>query len=70
MESTLNTIKLKSLSNEDLKELFLRIVKQKPKDGFVAESQRKKNKKPFVHAEIPTVTSSAFIRHPRGSPAS
>ncbi len=32
-------------SNEDLKELFMRIVKKKPKDGFVAERQRKKNKK-------------------------
>ncbi|MAD97720.1 MAG: GTP 3',8-cyclase MoaA [Flavobacteriaceae bacterium] len=29
-------------SNEDLKELFLSLVKEKPKDGFVAEANRKK----------------------------
>ncbi len=29
-------------SNEDLKELFLSLVKDKPKDGFVAEANRKK----------------------------
>ena len=32
-------------SNEDLKQLFLSIVKDKPEDGFIAESNRKKNKK-------------------------
>jgi len=31
-------------SNEDLKELFLKLVKQKPKNGFVAEANRKKGK--------------------------
>lgn len=28
-------------SNDDLKELFLNLVKEKPKDGFIAESNRK-----------------------------
>ncbi len=32
-------------SNEDLKQLFLQIVRKKPKDGFEAERLRKKNKK-------------------------
>jgi len=31
-------------SNEDLKELFLSLVKQKPKNGFVAEANRTKGK--------------------------
>ena len=31
-------------SNDDLKELFLSIVKQKPENGFIAEASRKKNK--------------------------
>ena len=31
----------KGASNEDLKELFLRLVKQKPENGFVAEANRK-----------------------------
>ena len=31
-------------SNEDLKELFLKLVKQKPKNGFIAEANRKKGK--------------------------
>ena len=32
-------------SNEDLKQLFLSIVKEKPENGFIAEANRKKNKK-------------------------
>ena len=32
-------------SNEDLKQLFLSIVKDKPKNGFIAEASRKNNKK-------------------------
>ncbi len=32
-------------SNNDLKQLFLSIVKDKPKNGFVAEASRKNNKK-------------------------
>ena len=32
-------------SNDDLKQLFLSIVKDKPENGFVAEANRKKNKK-------------------------
>jgi len=32
-------------SNDDLKQLFLSIVKEKPKNGFVAEASRKNNKK-------------------------
>lgn len=32
-------------SNEDLKQLFLSIVNEKPKNGFVAEASRKNNKK-------------------------
>lgn len=32
-------------SNEDLKQLFLSIVKDKPENGFIAEANRKKNKK-------------------------
>lgn len=32
-------------SNEDLKKLFLSIVKEKPENGFIAEASRKKNKK-------------------------
>ena len=32
-------------SNEDLKKLFLSIVKEKPENGFIAEANRKKNKK-------------------------
>ena len=32
-------------SNNDLKQLFLSIVKEKPKNGFVAEASRKNNKK-------------------------
>jgi cyclic pyranopterin phosphate synthase len=35
----------KGATNEDLKELFLSIVKDKPENGFVAEANRKKNKK-------------------------
>ena len=35
----------KGASNEDLKELFLSIVKKKPENGFIAEAGRKKNKK-------------------------
>lgn len=31
-------------SNDDLKQLFLSIVKQKPENGFIAEANRKKNK--------------------------
>ncbi len=31
----------KGASNEDLKELFLRLVKQKPENGFIAEANRK-----------------------------
>ena len=31
-------------SNEDLKDLFLKLVKQKPENGFVAEANRKKGK--------------------------
>lgn len=34
----------KGASNDDLKELFLSIVKEKPKNGFIAEANRKKNK--------------------------
>jgi len=32
-------------SNEDIKQLFLSIVNEKPKNGFVAEASRKNNKK-------------------------
>jgi len=32
-------------SNDDLKQLFLSIVKDKPKNGFIAEANRRKNKK-------------------------
>lgn len=32
-------------SNEDLKQLFLSIIKDKPKNGFIAEASRKNNKK-------------------------
>jgi len=32
----------KGASNDDLKELFLSLVKQKPKNGFIAEANRKK----------------------------
>ena len=32
-------------SNEDLKQMFLSIVKEKPENGFIAEANRKKNKK-------------------------
>ena len=35
----------KGAGNEDLKELFLSIVKKKPENGFVAEANRKQNKK-------------------------
>ena len=35
----------KGASNEDLKTLFLSIVKEKPKNGFIAEANRKENKK-------------------------
>jgi cyclic pyranopterin phosphate synthase len=35
----------KGASNEDLKQLFLSIVNEKPKNGFVAEASRKNNKK-------------------------
>jgi len=35
----------KGASNEDLKQLFLSIVKEKPENGFIAEANRKKNKK-------------------------
>ncbi|NNC69556.1 MAG: GTP 3',8-cyclase MoaA [Flavobacteriaceae bacterium] len=35
----------KGASNEDLKELFLSIIKEKPENGFIAEANRKKNKK-------------------------
>ncbi len=31
-------------SNDDLKQLFLSIVKEKPENGFIAEANRKKNK--------------------------
>ena len=34
----------KGASNEDLKELFLKIIKEKPENGFVAEANRKYNK--------------------------
>ena len=34
----------KGASNEDLKELFLSIVKEKPENGFIAEANRKHNK--------------------------
>lgn len=33
------------VSNEELKQLFLSIVKKKPENGFIAEANRKKNKK-------------------------
>lgn len=33
----------KGASNEDLKELFLKLVKEKPKNGFIAEANRKGN---------------------------
>ncbi len=32
-------------SNDDLKQLFLSIVKEKPENGFIAEANRKRNKK-------------------------
>ena len=32
-------------SNDDLKKMFLSIVKEKPENGFIAEANRKKNKK-------------------------
>jgi cyclic pyranopterin phosphate synthase len=32
-------------SNEDLKQMFLSIVREKPENGFIAEANRKKNKK-------------------------
>ncbi|MDJ0646131.1 MAG: GTP 3',8-cyclase MoaA [Flavobacteriaceae bacterium] len=35
----------KGAGNEDLKDLFLKIVKDKPENGFVAESNRRQNKK-------------------------
>ena len=35
----------KGASDEDLKQLFLSIVSEKPKNGFIAEASRKNNKK-------------------------
>jgi cyclic pyranopterin phosphate synthase len=35
----------KGASNEELKQLFVDLVAQKPKNGFVAEASRTKNKK-------------------------
>jgi cyclic pyranopterin phosphate synthase len=32
-------------SDEELKQLFVELVSKKPKDGFVAEANRKRNKK-------------------------
>ena len=34
----------KGASNDDLKKLFLSIVKDKPENGFIAEASRKLNK--------------------------
>jgi len=32
----------KGASNDDLKELFLSLIKDKPENGFIAEANRKK----------------------------
>ncbi len=43
----------KDISNEDLKDLFLEIIPQKPKNGFVAEENRRKN--PNVSESMSTI---------------
>ncbi|WP_196889107.1 GTP 3',8-cyclase MoaA [Aureivirga sp. CE67] len=43
----------KDISNEELKALFLKIIPQKPKNGFVAEENRKRN--PNVSESMSTI---------------